>query len=156
MSSCCCSSCCDDTQTVERRSSFLGDEKAMHDFASKFEYVMVFKMVGPPNLEEPGTYHPFSEAAIDKEGLEGNQMPDQARKAIKSMLEAKMEILTYLSKQKDELYVLITTTDDVLEEFADDKDYLMLLDKVGQNMCTYYSFTSNETYRNTKQNKTSM
>jgi len=98
-------------------------------FADKYEYCMVFKMSGPVDPDEPNKFLPFDEKAVDLSGDEGNQMPNAARVAIRKLLEASMTVFTYLSTQKDELYVLITAEDDVLEAFADDKDYVMLLDE---------------------------
>ena len=55
-------------------------------------------------------------------------IPNYACSVIKALLEANMIVYPYLSAQKDELMCLITVEDKMLNEFADDKNYLVELD----------------------------
>ena len=76
------------------RQSQTGGSSDATDFASQFEYVMVF---------------PY------KDGKES----DFSRFTCQLLLKAGLELFPYLSVQKDELIVLITCKDEVLKAFAD-------------------------------------
>ena len=98
-----------DEGELERAKSVRGVE-----VSAAYEYVMVFKMT--------------SDGTTLAKRNEDSVIPNYASSVIKALLEAQMEVLTYLSAQKDELICLITVSDPVLNEFADDKNYLVELD----------------------------
>jgi anoctamin-10/anoctamin-7 len=77
------------------------------DFSSRFELVMVFKLI----LED-GVYTQTS----------------TCKHIIHSLVEAGLEIFTYPSIMDDELYALISAPFKILEKFADEIDYNLLLD----------------------------
>ena len=80
-----------------------------------YEYVMTFKMVSEDGRKL-------------RRGETSGMIPNYACSIIKALLEARMEVYTYLSAQKDELICLVTASDPVLNEFADDKNYFVPLD----------------------------
>lgn len=73
------------------------------EFAQEFDYVAVFKM-------EKGKQSPV------------------AQHFCQSLIKGKFEIFSYMSKQEDELIVLINATEGVLKKFADKVDYELLLE----------------------------
>lgn len=79
-------------------------------FSSQFELVMVFKLV----LEDGGVY----------------TQTVTCKHIIHALVEAGLEVFTYPSIMDDELYVLISAPFKVLEKFADEIDYNLLLDPI--------------------------
>lgn len=73
------------------------------EFAQEFDYVAVFKV-------ENGKPSPI------------------AQHFCQSLIKGKFEVFSYMSKQDDELIVLINATEDVLMKFADKVDYELLLE----------------------------
>lgn len=81
----------------------------------KYEYVMVFPMMGPGQTA-------FKFNSNDSEPS------DRARDLVHRMISVGLEVYPYLSLQGDELIVLITCSEAVLTLFTDSIDFLLELD----------------------------
>eukprot|EP01038_Epipyxis_sp_PR26KG_P015834 gene15834-21454_t len=92
-----------DAQDHTTRSSIVKGN-TMQEFSSKFDYVLVFKM-----------------------GKDGSQSP-YAKESVHAIINAGLEVFTYLSIQGDELFVMVYCPDNVLEDFAQGIEYDMLAD----------------------------
>ena len=91
------------------------DEKALSIFYDRYQYVMVFPMVGEDQTD-------FNEKHLDK-----SEQSLVARNVINGLLEANFEVHTFLSIQKDELFVLLRMDEERLLVFADKIGYLLPL-----------------------------
>ena len=81
----------------------------------KFEYVVVFPMMGPG--QTPWKAH-----------ADGNEPSNRARDIVNRMITVGLEVYPYLSLQGDELILLITAPLAVLSHFADHIDFVLELD----------------------------
>jgi hypothetical protein len=81
----------------------------------RFEYVMVFPMMGPDQTPWK-THRPENEPS------------HRARDIVNRMIEVGMELYPYLSLQGDELIVLITCPEPTLASFTDDLNFIVELD----------------------------
>jgi hypothetical protein len=87
------------------------DQEALADFYSRFDYVMVFPMMGPEQTH------------FDKKQIDKSEQSLVARNVINTMLEQGIEIHTFLSMQKDELFVLLRASEERLLKFAHETNF---------------------------------
>jgi hypothetical protein len=92
------------------------DRKLIQDFYQSFEYTMVFPMI----MEDGSDFDPKDpDSAVQS---------NEAKYVINTMLHVGFKVYTFLSVQKDELYVLFTAPQSILGSFADAINFKLPLD----------------------------
>jgi hypothetical protein len=104
---------------------FLLLRLTMTDFYESYEYTMVFPMRG----DDDGAPYDREKAAEAKEnGEKYGKQSRFTRHVINSMLAVGFECYAFKSVQGDELYCLVTISQDKLAKFADKTDFSLKLD----------------------------
>lgn len=96
-------------RSIDGLSAIYHQASAHKDFSDTYDFVMVFSLDVPGNLE-----------------MQSNHM----KHCIAQMLKAGLEIYPYPSVQEDEAIILIRVPEDILASFTDKIDYKILADPV--------------------------